>query len=236
MIKKDNINPPYGSVNRLRSMFELFSTHNFPQITSSFLKSRGFSGSDAFQTISALKFLGILDSEGNKTEKMSKLQLKGEQRTQSIQEILKSSYAKLFETVEEPNKMSKDDLYNDFISIYGLSSRLASTSVPNFLWLCKEAGLEIAENFELKERKSRTKNPTQVAKPIKKTEVNKEEFKNALSIGTQVELGEFELILPKDWDMNKTRQAIAKGDFKAVYDELIKLSKQLRKDKEEVKV
>jgi hypothetical protein len=149
--------PPYGSVNRLKYVFDLFSTHSFPQVTSSLLKGRGFSGSDAFQTISALKFLGVVDAEGNKTDTMTKLQLRGEERTQAIAQIVKNAYLKLFETVTDPNKLSRDDLHNDFISIYGLSGRLASTAVPNFLWLCKEGGLEVTESSELKERKPRSK-------------------------------------------------------------------------------
>lgn len=233
----DTNNPPYGSVSRLSLMFSLFSTHSFPQITSSFLKSRGFSGSDASHTISALKFLGIIDNEGNKTEKMSKLQLKGEQYSQAVLEILKDSYAKMFEAVKEPNNLSKDDLYNDFISIYGLSGRLATTAVPNFLWLCKEAGLQTAENFEVKIRKPRSRNPEAILTHSKKTETARESLVNRAAYDkSSVEFGEFKLILPQDWDSNKTRQAIVTGEFKGVYDELTKLSTKLKRSIEEIRV
>ncbi len=48
-----------------------------------------------------------------------------------------------------------------------------------------------------------------------------------------VEVGEFKLILPPTWDLDKARRAIAKGVFKEVYEELEKLSPKLEKQKEE---
>lgn len=234
--KSTKLNPPYGSINRLHYVFDLFSTHNFSQISPSLLRDRGFSGSDAFQTIAAIKFLGIIDSEGNKTGHMTKLQLKGDERTQVVLDIVKSAYKKLFDTVEEPYKLSKDDLYNDFISIYGLSGRLASTAVPNFLWLCKEAGLEVSEAPELKERRARVKNSDDTNKlpnrSIKKPESFHTPATPTLNVGNSVEVGEFKLVLPDSWDREKTRKSIVKGDFKAIYEELEKLSAKLIKNTE----
>lgn len=228
------INPPYGSVNRLRYVFDMLSTHNFPQLTSSLLKSRGFSGTDAFQVIAALKFLGVIDNDGNKTDKMAKLQLRGEEKTTAILEILKGAYARLFETVQEPNKLNKDDLYNDFISVYGLSGRLASTAVPNFLWLCKEAGLEVIETLEIKDRKPRTR--THVSSPLVKTQKNTPLYNTTQEFSPQVpsvEVGEFMLILPDNWDLKKTRQSIVRGDFKIIHEELTKLSQSLKRDNDD---
>lgn len=52
------------------------------------------------------------------------------------------------------------------------------------------------------------------------------------SVGDAVEVGEFKLILPSSWDQDKTRQAIVKGDFKVIYEELEKLSTKLAKQPE----
>ncbi|MFI5265506.1 MAG: DUF5343 domain-containing protein [Candidatus Levyibacteriota bacterium] len=229
-----SINPPYGSVRRLSYMFELFSTHNLPQITPSLLQGRGFSGSDAFQTISSLKFLQIIDEDGNRTEKMSKLQLKGEERTKAILEILKEAYNKLFEAVAEPNMLSKDELHNDFISIYGLSGRLATTAVPNFLWLCKEAGLEASELVELKARKPRTRKLSEEKKNNPLTPSSNETrtphtAQSSLN-DNLVEIGEFKLLLPDEFDMTKVRKAIVKGEFGSIYDALTNLASKLKKD------
>lgn len=58
---------------------------------------------------------------------------------------------------------------------------------------------------------------------------------SVLTAGPSVEVGEFSLILPNDWDITKTRQAIARGDFKTIYDELTKLSTRLKKTGNEIK-
>lgn len=233
-IETKNLMPPYGSINRLRYIFDLFSTHNFPQIVPSMLRDRGFSGSDAFQTLAALKFLGIIDKDGNRTERMTKLQLKGNERTQGILEIVKDSYKKLFDTVAEPYKLNKDDLYNDFISVYGLSGRLASTALPNFLWLCKEAGLDVPQAPELKEIKTRVRNIVSPQKHVRSTgNMGQDPVHAPLIDERSVEVGEFKFVLPAGWDLDKTRLAIVKGEFSTIYEELEKLSSKLKKQEEE---
>ena len=236
MDTNEKLSPPYGSISRLKYVFDLFSTHNFPQVTTTFLRSRGFSGTDAFQTIAALKFLGIIDMEGNRTTKMTGLQLKGEEKMTSIQEIIKNAYSKLFETVSEPHKLPKDDLHNDFVSIYGLSGRLASTAVPNFLWLCKEAGLEVSDAPAVKERKPRTNSISQESKHTVKSAQKfvGSSFQPHSGKTDAVEIGEFKLVLPDDWDLNKTRQAVVKGMFSTIYDELTKLSTTLKKEQSDL--
>lgn len=57
----------------------------------------------------------------------------------------------------------------------------------------------------------------------------------ALTTNSSVEVGEFSLILPSDWDITKTRQAIAQGKFKTIYDELARLSAELKKTENETK-
>ncbi|KKS83335.1 MAG: hypothetical protein UV59_C0042G0002 [Candidatus Gottesmanbacteria bacterium GW2011_GWA1_43_11] len=196
------------------------------------MKNLKFSGSDASLTISALKFLGIIDSEGRKTEKMSLLQLKGEERCKAIKDIVSNSYIKLFETSPEANKLDRDTLYNNFIVIYGMSGRQASSAVPNFLWLCQQAGMDVSEPFEVKGRSQR-QNAAQMYLGDKTHTQKIPNKKSPVTFDIEeeeriVELGEFKLQLPSDWDTAKARQGIAKGEFKAVYTELTNLSEQLR--------
>jgi hypothetical protein len=49
-----------------------------------------------------------------------------------------------------------------------------------------------------------------------------------------VEVGEFKFVLPINWDLEKTRLAIVKGEFSAIYEELEKLSGKLKKQTEDV--
>lgn len=153
--KKHNMNPPYGSVRKLREIFNLISTRSFSQITIEDLVNRGFSKTDAFQTIAGLKFLKVINDDGTKTENLTKLQLRGKDRTDSLQEIIRVAYNKLFDTAPEANKLSKNELHNEFIALYKLSGRLATTAVPIFIWLCAEAGLEVVEEPDIRERISK---------------------------------------------------------------------------------
>lgn len=232
MDNKIQTNPPYGSINRLKYVFDLFKTHSLSTLNPSDLRSRGFSGSDAFQTIASLKFLGIIDADGKSTEKMKGLQLIGDKRATAIADIVKQAYSKLFDTVSEPNKLNKDELHNDFVSLYNLSGRLATTAVPNFLWLCKEAGLEVEEAPEVKEYRSRNRQSVSSKQPKSKHEQSEKEKPSEKESpkGNLVEVGEFELLIPEDWDTQKTRQAVVMGDFSVIYSELIKLSTKLRKN------
>ena len=237
MKNKTNINtnfvPPYGLVTRLKLVFNMLSTSTYPQITSSVLKKIKFSGSDASLTVSALKFLGLIDQEGKKTELMSSIQLKGEERQKALQGIIKNAYSKLFNASHEANKLNRDELYNNFIMVYGLSGRQASTAVPNFLFLCKEAGLETNEPIEVKSKRTNQGHD----KNITKTKINnfaKASSPHSTQISTNdsstIEFGEFKLTLPNGWDIVKTREAVIKGEFSNVYEQLNKFSEKLKKN------
>lgn len=222
MKAENNSKPPYGSVSRLRQALNLLATHNFSQIGTEEFINRGYSTTDAFQTVAALKFLGIINQDGQRTEKMTNLQLKGEERTKAMEEIVKMAYSKLFETVQEPNKLGKDELFNDFVSVYQLSTRLATTAVPNFLWLCSEAGLEIVEPMEVKEVRSSMKPHISSKKPIQPAQYSTPPLLNSLGKEEQIiDIGIFKLVIPKS---DKIIEALMNGEFKTVKDEIKKLS------------
>lgn len=225
--------PPYGPVTRMKYIIDLLSNHTFPKISSSDLKSRGFSGSDAAKTVLGLKFLGIIDKEGNKTELMAKLQLVGDQHKSIMEDMVRTAYKLLFEQVNEPNKLQRDDLINDFMQIYHCSKFQAEPAVPNFLWLCNESGLETAVQTDVVERKRVINIRTQKVN-VREKEQPLDNGKPAKSLSSDnflpdlIELGDFKIYFPSSWDLKKTRQAIVNGDFKLVYRELEKLADKLK--------
>lgn len=146
------LNPPYVGAPTLSRVFDMLSSRSLPSLTASDLANRGFSQSVSFQIVQALKFLGFLDGENKMTEKSKSLYVRGEERKSKLQEIVKSAYSKLFEVAREANLLPKDELHNEFLAVYGLSPRLASSAAPTFLWLCSEAGMEVKEEQVLKTR------------------------------------------------------------------------------------
>lgn len=172
MENSKTINPPYIGVPSLQKLFNLLGTRNFSQLNVGDLESRGFSKSVAFQALQGLKFLEILDSEGKTTEKAKILALQGTGKKEQLETLVKSAYSKLFETANNAESLSKAELHDEFMAVYNLSSRLAKSAAPAFLWLCSTAGLNVSEIIEVKERRTIDK------KKSDKAEVKKDSYKS----------------------------------------------------------
>ncbi len=214
--------PPYLTINKLREVFQLLSTRSFNQLTAKEFVGRGISSSDSFLVMATLRFLKVIDESGYKTENLTKLQLMGEARQTALREIVLDAYKKLFETAPEANKLPHDELFNEFVAIYQTTARIARSAVPAFIWLCSEAGLEVAETPQVKERKPRLKALNNGPKLSEKFSAKKDVA--AIEEGKQsIDIGIFKLILPKS---SEVTQGLVNGDFKIAYDELQKLSEK----------
>lgn len=151
-MREPKSNPPYVSVPKMEQLFNLLSTRNFQEITMQDLLSRGFAISDANQALQGLRFLGLIDESGKTNENTRIISMKGEGKNEKIQQMIKSSYSKLFETVPSAETLTKAELHDEFMAVYNISSRIATTAVPAFLWLCKYAGMNVSENIEARAR------------------------------------------------------------------------------------
>jgi hypothetical protein len=151
--------PPYIGVGALKRLLKLLSSRSFNKIVAEDLTARGFVKSVSFQALQSLRFLGLLDDSGNALKKMKILALKGKEKEEKLQELIKEAYSELFASVVDgaPYKLQRDELHNEFVALYGLSSRLATTATPAFLWLCAEAGFEVSERPESREKKETRK-------------------------------------------------------------------------------
>ena len=120
---------------------ELISQRSLSNVMPEYFKNYGFGQADAYLAINTLKFLGIIDDNGKTTDELKRFQLRGDTRNSEVQEILKVAYKRLFDVIQEPYKLSKDDLTNEFMHHYGLSRRIAPSAVSAFLKLCEFCGL-----------------------------------------------------------------------------------------------
>ncbi len=218
--------PPYVAVSRLQEALKLLTTRSINQVTPQEFTVRNFSKSDAFQTVSALKFLGLINDDGTRTSNITKLQLVGEDRTKGLQEIVKSAYSKLFSTVPDANKLSRQELYNEFLAVYHISPRLATTVVPAFIWLCKESGLDISAQADVKQRKISGKaRIIRPASPIQKA--MRYEVATTRGQGYEIPFGSITLVIP---NTEKAKTALLEGKFKDVAEKLSILSKSLEEN------
>lgn len=131
---------PYLSATKMEKLMELVSGRSLSAIAPDYFKNYGFGQADAYLAINTLKFLGVIDAQGRATDALRKFQLRGDTRNSEVQPILKIAYKKLFDAVNDPYKLSKDDLANEFMHCYSLSRRVAVSAVPAFLKLCEFAG------------------------------------------------------------------------------------------------
>ncbi len=140
---QEQILPPYLSINKFDDLFDLLSSLSFTSISKLDLLNREFSDFSAGIAISSLKFLQIIDYKGNATENIKIFSLKGEDKKIKLQNLIKSSYKKIFNRVTDIKLLSKENLYNEFLAEYGLSRRVAEPAISAFIWLCEQADIKL---------------------------------------------------------------------------------------------
>lgn len=188
----EKVTPPYMSTVALRRTFDLLGSRNFEKISQEDLINRGFSRFDAAQSVQTLKFLGLIDSAGKASESLSALSLRGEERKTRLGEIVKEAYKDLFTRAPDANMLNRDELFNEFLSEYRLSARLATTAVPAFLWLCSKAGIETLV-------KLKTKEGATLNKQLKtKKQVSPVKERGILSSAEQIPQGRFNTFILKE--------------------------------------
>jgi len=135
--------PPYIGVNKLNDTIDIISKKSYSEVSPIIFESNGFGKLDALLAIRLLKFLGVLDEQGNpNNEVMSKLRLTGDERKKAFADIVRISYSGLFETIDEPQNLSSEALDNAFLAHYpDLSRRVLKSVKPVFFRLCELAGL-----------------------------------------------------------------------------------------------
>lgn len=235
MTKNNNhqeFNPPYISLPRMKQVFELLSNRNFFELTINNLEDRGFTKSDASQALQGIRFLGLLTPDGKTTELMKVLQLKGESKQEKFKEVIKNAYKKLFDITPNADSLSRDQLFNEFLAIYNLSPRLARTAVPAFLWLCKEAGMNVLEELPTKEL---SKKPQKTIKqgPVKqRTDSKYLQESDDIFLTLNIANTGIRLQIPKNV---KVEDAIAAGGLTGIRLKIIEFAKKVGLQIEEEK-
>lgn len=221
---------PYISVAVMQRLLSLLGSRSFSQLTFSDLESRDFSRSEAFQALQGLRFLGFLDGEG-KVQNTQVLSLRGDARTNGLKEIVKKAYAKIFEVNPDPAMLPKDELHNEFVAAYNLSPRLARPAVPLFLWLCKEAGMQVSEEITPRIREKQV-GDSPIKYPIKKQ--NKDNDSTGLSGYHSYDFSGIKLFVPKN---AKNDLKIVRGGLSGIVDKILEFvgEKNTIEDSNEIK-
>ena len=225
--------PIYITVPSLKKLLDLLGTKNLSRITVGDLVSRGFAKSVGFQAIQGLRFLGIVDSEGNTTDKARILSMQGSGKNEQLESLVRTSYKKLFDTVPNAETLSKKELHDEFMAIYDMSGRLADTAAPAFLWLSSLAGLKVTEVIEVNEKRAKTKrninrseqkpvaqkDPTILESPYNKNLMDSSQHYIDLNIAKSG----IRLLIPRTPELE---DAVAVGEIKEIHKEISEFAKK----------
>lgn len=218
---RKQITPPYLSVAKLEELIDLISNRNYATFSAEIFRKQGFNGTDATWSVSALKFLGVLNDNGTPTPLMAKFRLLGDARKIEIEKIVKDAYRLLFQAITEPQNLPSDKLVNEFVVQYDMSRSLAESAARIFIKLSELAGLKVSGTTIAKTKKPKVvKKLLKDSKPIKQSisseTVNLEEHTHPIVKGKMSITIPEELYLRSatDDDLNNAWRAILKTAHK----------------------
>lgn len=219
--------PPYLSIAKLSQLLNLVSTRKFDEIKPSDLVHYGFGETDSYIAVTALRFLGLVDSKNHTQESMRSLQLQGDARTQALEKMVRTGYAMIFDRVTDPSSLQDAELHNEFLVTYGITPRIARSAVPAFVWLCEQAELRQPNVAKEPARKAAatSKSLHRSATPAKRLDVA--DVPGSLNFEFK---GGIRLVIPAAGSDVTT--AVAQGELKGISDEIIKFAEKYLKSEE----
>lgn len=190
--KNEIIKPPYATSGQANSILDLFRRMTPKKIDSKFISdNRIATPSNAFRSVDFLKWLKIIDKEGNVLEDPSKkLRLVGKEREEFISNLIKEAYKDILERVNL-KEAKKDDIINFFINEYSYGGSKALHASRLFLHLCQKYGISISEKLkkanyardsQSKENSTNKSSRKKIKKEVLKDNGNFSNFKDGVKI------------------------------------------------------
>lgn len=166
--------PPYGSVKWYREILGIVRKKKPKTIDKEFLRINQIAPGNETKVLLGLKFLGIIDEEGNPTELMDSLRTLNEDKfREALRNIINKAYADLFDKLIL-ERASFMDLVTYFMQVHGMSETVAKQAAHCFIFFCQESGIHLPENLTVK-AKEKIPQPAKGAPRKRKTRVEKHE-------------------------------------------------------------
>lgn len=160
--------PPYGAVSWYENFFSLLERVQIDKVDAIFLKTNNVvSASNVYSVINGLKFLDLIDDEGNATSRMNSLKVVGGEYKKNFQKMVEEAYTSLISKVELEKALT-DDVINRFIREYDMTRSTATQATKIFVFLARNAGLTLSE--QLQEMKAPERPPPDRRKKREKRE------------------------------------------------------------------
>ena len=146
-----SILPAQGSVVWYEQILKLLDDRRIPKVDKSFLSSQNpkIASGNETKFIAGLKFLGLVDKDGNATPLMEGLSLKGEKKKETLEKVVRTAYSKLFVELKiDLSSIDSDNLTNTFLADYKMGSpNTANQASVIFASLSQKAGIPLSESI-----------------------------------------------------------------------------------------
>ena len=135
--------PPYGPTRGMLQALQLLRRTTPPRIDSDFLRVNKIAPGNEYKVVGALRFLGLIDDDSRPTDSSRLLKTKGATYTLALQDIVRSAYSGVFRGLR-PDEITRDGIYNYFVTEGGLGAEMATKATRFLIKLCRQAEIEIA--------------------------------------------------------------------------------------------
>jgi len=136
--------PPYVSYRTFRSFIDGLQL-GIPSVIDRSYWGERFSGSNGTQLVTALRFLGLIDSSGMPMTRLIQLvSAKGNQRSEVLKQISYSAYNFLIDKSLDPQVATYTQLEKVFYEVYNVTGDVARKCVKFFIELESDAGIPLS--------------------------------------------------------------------------------------------
>ena len=147
MLEGDFIKPPYGSASAFKNFLDLLDKVTMEKVTTEIIRKYDLcSEKNEYKLVNGLRFLGLINENGEATEKLRALQLEGKLK-ENLNKVLREAYNKIFDKVNL-EKASREILINSFMTEYKIGKGTAREAVRIFIYLCQRAGIPLSKELQ----------------------------------------------------------------------------------------
>lgn len=203
--------PPYTSTKDIDAFFDKVGGIQKPNraVDREWVEAYGFDTAHPTAIPSLLRWLGVLDDDGNPKDAWNKLRVSNT-RQETLGSLVRESYKKLFDTVDV-EQVSRETLEGGFIEAYEVGD--VQRHVGCFLRLCEHAGISVAAQPARREKEPRAPKPKaerprreRAAGDGSKRRNGRPESDESPSVGLSIALT---VDIPADWSSEQIKERLA---------------------------
>jgi len=142
------LGPPFGAVSWFADFFKLMERIKIDRVDKTLLATNNIvPSSNASSVLKGLRFFGLIDEDGNATDKMKGLGVVGTEYQSNFEKMVREAYTILFDKLKNLNQCSADDVINCFRTNYGMAPSTAEQGAQIFVFLATKAGIELPSSI-----------------------------------------------------------------------------------------